>query len=181
MGFAAVLVAMAAINYFESRYLDASLREINEVNAVKQRHAINFRGSVHDRAISLRDVVLAQDMNEAGIYLEEIRVLSKKYADSAGPLDDLLARHSDDQAEHAILADIKKVEAHTLPLIEQVIQLRSSGEQERALHVLTLGFGGHLFSVPFSNLSMADKGSSVDVKLDTTMTSRFEGFTRSVN
>jgi hypothetical protein len=38
-----------------------TLNHINDVNNVKQRHAINFRGSVHDRAIALRDVVLAAD------------------------------------------------------------------------------------------------------------------------
>jgi methyl-accepting chemotaxis protein len=30
-----------------------SLATINEVNSVKQRYSINFRGSVHDRAIAL--------------------------------------------------------------------------------------------------------------------------------
>lgn len=37
------------------------LERVNTVNSVKQRYAINFRGSVHDRAISLRDVTLAVD------------------------------------------------------------------------------------------------------------------------
>lgn len=41
--------------------IEASLNQINKVNNVKQRYAINFRGSVHDRAIALRDMVLAAD------------------------------------------------------------------------------------------------------------------------
>ena len=33
--------------------LNRNLAEINNVNAVLQRHAINYRGSVHDRAIAI--------------------------------------------------------------------------------------------------------------------------------
>ena len=38
------------------RNIDNKLTVINDQNAVKQRFAINFRGSVHDRAIAIRDV-----------------------------------------------------------------------------------------------------------------------------
>ena len=33
-------------------FIDRSLQQVTDVNAVKQRYAINFRGSVHDRAPS---------------------------------------------------------------------------------------------------------------------------------
>lgn len=53
------MVAVTALGVIRVGQVSARLTVINELNSVKQRYAINFRGSVHDRAISLRDVVLA--------------------------------------------------------------------------------------------------------------------------
>ncbi|MDB5790848.1 MAG: methyl-accepting chemotaxis signaling domain protein, partial [Massilia sp.] len=69
-GFGAVFLLMMvltalAISRVDS--IDTSLNRINDVNNVKQRYAINFRGSVHDRAIALRDVVLAADPGTVGV------------------------------------------------------------------------------------------------------------------
>lgn len=44
--------------------INQNLGQINDVNSVKQRYAINFRGSVHDRAIAVRDVTLVQTGEE---------------------------------------------------------------------------------------------------------------------
>ena len=42
---------------------------VNDLNSVKQRYAINFRGSVHDRAISLREGSILQTFDpEAPLY-----------------------------------------------------------------------------------------------------------------
>lgn len=64
LGFLAIIVLMVIITVVgiqRVRSIDQQLTAINEVNSVKQRYAINFRGSVHDRAIALRDVVLLDD------------------------------------------------------------------------------------------------------------------------
>ena len=60
-GFAVILVLMAILTVVGISRVNAisnALTIIGDVNSVKQRYAINFRGSVHDRAISLRDVTL---------------------------------------------------------------------------------------------------------------------------
>ena len=54
----ALMAGLAWISVAEVGNLNRNLAEINNVNAVLQRHAINYRGSVHDRAIAIRDVVL---------------------------------------------------------------------------------------------------------------------------
>lgn len=139
LGFLTVFLAMGGMTYrfmSESSNVQRHLSMINDVNSVKQRYAINFRGSVHDRAISLRDVVLAKDLNQASIYLDEIKILTQKYADSAGPLDQLLAQTDSNAEEHAILKDIKAIEAQTLPLIQKVIDLRLSGADREAHDLL---------------------------------------------
>ena len=56
VGFAIVfglMVILLAFSIYTGSLIDRDLTAINDVNAVKQRQAINFRGSVHDRAISL--------------------------------------------------------------------------------------------------------------------------------
>ena len=52
---------------------------INDVNSVKQRYAINFRGSVHDRAIAIRDVVLLDSLAEVQSVIREINQLANFY------------------------------------------------------------------------------------------------------
>ncbi|NAX07039.1 methyl-accepting chemotaxis protein, partial [Vibrio sp. V40_P2S30T141] len=41
--------------------IDDTLSQITDVNSLKQRYAINYRGSVHDRAIAIRDVAIARN------------------------------------------------------------------------------------------------------------------------
>ena len=111
-----------------------SLAQVNDVNSVKQRYAINFRGSVHDRAIALRDVVLAADDAEAARHMQEIDKLAEAYAASALKLDELFATRADtvSDREKQLLADIKSIEARAMPLIGAVVQKRKAGEVEGA-------------------------------------------------
>ena len=62
-----VITGIVQMNFIESR-----LHTMNDVNAKKQRYAINFRGSVHDRAISVRDVVLLDDSGRIQNALNDI-------------------------------------------------------------------------------------------------------------
>jgi methyl-accepting chemotaxis protein len=118
-----IVVVALAINRVES--IDAILTKISDVNNVKQRYAINFRGSVHDRAIALRDVVLAGDANDAKPHIDQINTLAENYAKSATPLDQIISASGDaSDAEKQALAGIKASEARAQPLIAKVIQLR---------------------------------------------------------
>jgi methyl-accepting chemotaxis protein len=108
---------------------------INDQNSVKQRYAINFRGSVHDRAIAIRDVVLAERASDVQEAVNLIKKLEGFYTDSAGPLDSLMYVGASPE-EKNILQRIKKVENQTLPLVRQIIELRSSGQDEEAKAVL---------------------------------------------
>jgi methyl-accepting chemotaxis protein len=133
----ALLVVLTGIGMREVGSINASLAQINDVNGVKQRYAINFRGSVHDRAISLRDVVLLQDPREVEAAVAEIDRLAAFYAESATAMDRMFAGAAGVTAEErAILARIKDVEARTLPLIRQVVESRRAGDAARADRVL---------------------------------------------
>ena len=88
-GFGIVLLFILIIamsGYFKISAVEDNLSEISDVNAVKQRYAINFRGSVHDRAIAVRDVILLDNNNNKGI-LDNIKKLEKDYRESHEKLD----------------------------------------------------------------------------------------------
>lgn len=141
IGFGLVLLTMVAVTIIgiqKVNVIDATLREITDINAVKQRYAINFRGSVHDRAILLRDVVLLNDAAQQTHALGEMQRLADFYAQSAKPLDDFFATSTTQVTgeERAILTAIKAAEAKTIPLIKEVVALKQAGQHAQAQMVL---------------------------------------------
>ena len=62
--------------------------------------------------------------------------LADDYAQSARPMDEIFAAGQVDDTEIRALADIKKVEAETLPLTQKVIELRRAGQVEEAVALL---------------------------------------------
>ncbi len=56
------------------------MARFNDVNSVKQRFAINYRGSVHDRAIAIRDVTLVDATADRQAAVELIAKLAEAYA-----------------------------------------------------------------------------------------------------
>jgi methyl-accepting chemotaxis protein len=131
-----LIVSLTAISIRQVNQIDASLTEINSVNGVKQRYAINFRGSVHDRAISLRDVTLVSP-SEIPTVLSEIERLRAFYAEAATRMDEMFAQRTDiAPQEREILSSIKATETRTLPLMRQVIEAHQSGDAAKARQVL---------------------------------------------
>ncbi|MEV4279992.1 MCP four helix bundle domain-containing protein [Actinoplanes xinjiangensis] len=140
-GFLVVMLAMAAlvvVGVVEVRSIESGLTRINDQNAVKQRLAINFRGSVHDRAIALRDVVLAGgDRTAIAEELDLITELTDKYTVSDEKMQAIFADPAaTSAAEKAAYADINKVQGQTLPLIEKVVALQRAGDQDAAQALL---------------------------------------------
>ncbi len=139
-GYAVILGLLSLLTILgvsEVSFINASFNEINDVNGVKQRHAINFRGSVHDRAIAVRDVVLIRDDSALPEVLNDIKRLEAFYTDAAGPLDRMMSNQaSTTAAERGLLADIKETESRTMPLITRVIELRRAGDFDAARALL---------------------------------------------
>lgn len=133
----ALMIGMAVIAVLEVDQIRRSLDMIIDVNSVKQRYAINFRGSVHDRAISLRDVTLTGDPQDLAASLREIRELEAFYSDSAEKMDAMFASRDDISAEeHRLLQRIKEIEAQTMPLAAKVIELRNADQSKAAIDLL---------------------------------------------
>jgi len=139
-GFAVVVLAMVALvvtGVVQVRSINSKLTIINDQNAVKQRFAINFRGSVHDRAIAVRDVVLATTAAQVQDEVALIAKLADKYKVSDDKMNQIFGDSSKVSGpEVTALADINKVQAQTLPLIEKVVALKSAGSDAEVLNVL---------------------------------------------
>jgi methyl-accepting chemotaxis protein len=133
----ALLALLAGLAIHRVGQIDDILTQINDVNSVKQRYAINFRGSVHDRAIAVRDLVLAANPAAADATIALIGKLDAKYQASAGPLDALFTNgHAFLPEEQQDLVRIKDVEQRAQPLIAQLIALRQAGQIAEATALL---------------------------------------------
>jgi methyl-accepting chemotaxis protein len=132
-----MMVGLAFIAQTQVSSILRSLMAINDVNSVKQRYAINFRGSVHDRAINLRDVTLVSTPQELDTVVATIDRLSAAYSKSSKPLDDIMASGSGvTPDEQVILEHIKATEVKTMPMIAEAIRLRRAGDEIAAKSML---------------------------------------------
>jgi methyl-accepting chemotaxis protein len=148
LAFAFVLLLMGALTWVsisEINGVNRNLTQINEVNSVLQRHAINFRGSVHDRAIAIRDVVLVEDAAARRQAEALIKQLATVYAENERAMSALVERVNASATERAILADIAAIQARTNPLVDDIIARQSAGQSGEARTILLQQVSG-LFS-----------------------------------
>ena len=106
--------------------------DVGDGAAVKQRYAINFRGSVHDRAIAIRDAVLVENDRDLQRHLADIERLKDFYRDSAGPMDAMFREEGATTREKQLLAAIKEIELRALTLTDDLLELRLAGEIDQA-------------------------------------------------
>ncbi|MGQ7298201.1 methyl-accepting chemotaxis protein [Quadrisphaera sp. KR29] len=132
-----LLGAVTALGVVQVSEVQQSLVQINDHNSVKQRYAINFRGSVHNRAIALRDVLLDPTEAEKQQDIALIASLAADYTDSEEKLDAMFASDPGITAEEeAARAAIAEVQERTLPLVQQVLDLHAQGRDAEAQDVL---------------------------------------------
>jgi len=112
-GFLFLLVLMTGLtigSIAQVNQVKNNLAQINQVNSVKQRYAINFRGSVHDRAIAIRDVVILEDPAQVRAQLDLIEKLAAAHAQGALSFFGELAGLADPKAFAAHLAPLRRTE-----------------------------------------------------------------------
>ncbi|MDC8831000.1 methyl-accepting chemotaxis protein [Alteromonas gilva] len=122
-----ILLTIQGIN--KVNFIDRTLSEITDINSVKQRFAINFRGSVHDRAIAIRDIAIARKPSEITTFVNEIRELETFYRTSENEMNAMLNDDTVFSAEEKnILRRIASIQSRTLPLIEEIINAKRNNE-----------------------------------------------------
>lgn len=139
-GFAFIIVIMLLTAFFSMAkvsFLDDALRMTTDRNALISRQAINYRGSVHDRSILVRDVLLINnDKADLEQTLAEIRKLEEDYDRADKVLIDILNRVGDAN-EKAMYEDIAKTNAITKKLYEEIInQVITKGNKTVATELL---------------------------------------------
>jgi len=137
IGFSSILLMMlvlTGISIQRVEFINDAITQMTDTNSVKQRHAIDFRGSVHDRAIAIRDVVFSRDLQELNDSISEIEKLAKFYHDA----DQMLTAPdmSMTPEEARIYHKIESIEKSTLPLIDKIIKERQSQNVEVAKQLL---------------------------------------------
>ncbi|NWC76930.1 methyl-accepting chemotaxis protein [Pseudomonas sp. P7759] len=146
LGFAStlsLLVLITAVGIQRVGFIDSTLKDVSEKAAVVQRYAINFRGSVHNRAIAIRDAVLVKDEPSLNRHLAEIDQLKRDYQDSAVMMDRLFANTAASAEESRLLADIKAIETQALASTERVISLRRGNDIAGAQDLLLAQSSAH--------------------------------------
>lgn len=130
----ASMVVLTIVGIQKVNFIDKTLSEVTDINSVKQRYAINYRGSVHDRAIAIRDIAVARNVQEIGVFEDEIYRLERFYRQSEQNMQSMMEKNvpftSD---ERAILQRIDEIQAKTLPLVKEVIAKKRNGEEVTAL------------------------------------------------
>ena len=118
IGFSVILfmmVVLTIISIHRVNFIDSTISEITDVNSVKQRYAINFRGSVHDRAIAVRDVVFSRNNNELNKEIDSINKLDDFYQESASSMNGMLSSSDSFTAEEkSIYAKINEIEKKSI-------------------------------------------------------------------
>ncbi|MEL0633909.1 methyl-accepting chemotaxis protein [Pseudoalteromonas carrageenovora] len=130
----AMMLILTVIGISRVSYIDSNISHMTDVNSVKQRYAINFRGSVHDRAIALRDVVLINNESSLRDVLSDIAELDAFYQTSSRAMRDLVSDMS--REEKALINKINQIEQQTQPYIQQVISAKNAGNVNEASRVL---------------------------------------------
>ena len=129
-----ILITLIGIN--RVGVIDSTLTSVSDNATVKQRYAINFRGSVHDRAIAIRDLVLAPNNQAASRQLLQIDQLKAFYQESAVAMDALFSASDPSADERRLLAAIKDIEREALALTSQLIELRQNNQSDAARTLL---------------------------------------------
>ncbi|MDA0147062.1 methyl-accepting chemotaxis protein [Vibrio sp. LaRot3] len=130
----ALMVVLTIVGIQKVNFIDMSLSKVTDINSVKQRYAINYRGSVHDRAIAIRDVAIISSPQELSTLEDDIRRLEMFYLQSEQNMREMIANNVPfTDKELSILQSIDEIQAKTLPLVQQVIAKKKNGEDVTAL------------------------------------------------
>jgi len=126
----AILVAVTSVGVFKVQAINDALEANSAEHAAIQRYAINFRGSAHDRAIAVRDVVLSRSAADLAQEVATIAKLASFYADSAGPLEKLLQTSPDAAQLRRLYGAIQDIESKALATTRAVVERVEAGDTE---------------------------------------------------
>ncbi len=132
----AILTIVAGVAVLKVRTIEAALQANSQEHTQIQRHAINFRGSAHDRAIAARDYVLAGSQELRQKEAATIQALAGFYAESAQPLERLIERSADAATLKRLYGEIQAIEFDTVASTKAVLDAVDQGDIASAQRLL---------------------------------------------
>lgn len=148
VGFSVVsllMVVLTMVGIYRVNMIGSTLITMTEVNVVKQRNGINFRGSVHDRAIAIRDLATANTPSDVKTHIDDINRLTEFYGASHKKMQAM--RASDiffSSQEISLLDQLDNLQFKTERLIQDVIKAKTEELNGDGLMLLRNG-GSALF------------------------------------
>ena len=139
LSFAFIILAMLFIAFYsfmKVNQLDSILKTVVEENSLLSRQAIDFRGSVHDRSILVRDAVLATDKQDLQKTLAQIKKLENDYANAEKKLQELLNRGIGDSNDKTMAADIEKIKVITSKTYGEILDKINQNDLQSAEKIL---------------------------------------------
>lgn len=130
--FIVLMMLMAVVSLYKVTIIDSTLSDISEDLAVKQRHAIDLRGSVHDSSIALRDAVLAHRPESQQHHINTIRDCESEYTRAKKALEQIFADPNSDATQLKLYRNIKNIEEKAEPKMEKLIAFVEYNNREGA-------------------------------------------------
>ena len=128
----AILIAVTLVAITKVNSINAALQANNDEHAAIQRYAINFRGSVHDRAIAVRDEVLSSSATERQQLNHDIKRLAQFYAESVAPLERLLQSSPDATELRVLYGTIQDIEKQAVASTQAILTKLEAGDAQGA-------------------------------------------------
>ena len=124
-----VILVIVVAGYMRVSFVSSVLKEINEVNVLKQRYAINLRGAVHDNSIAIRDLMLVDSIKELNDTVAHIKELDEEYTQNASKLDELAKNPAMfDKKDSELLGSIKEIATKAIPEVKHFMELELGGQ-----------------------------------------------------
>lgn len=142
LGYAALVAIMLLVCVYailQIGQIRDKLTEINEINSVKQRIAIDFRGAVHDESIDVRDVVLtdANDRATLSRLTQQIKQLQDKYANARERMKNTFeVKNGLGNVEKEILSRIDSIDSQARPIIAKLLDAKQSNDELTTINML---------------------------------------------
>ena len=132
----AILVVVTMIALVKVSVINTALHANSDEHTDLQRYAINFRGSAHDRAIAIRDVVLSASPAEQQKEVATIEDLARFYAESAKPLETLMAQSADQADLKRLYGAVQAIEAQAVATTQSIVNMVRAGDAAGAQTLL---------------------------------------------
>ena len=132
-----LMLLITVVAVVKIAYIDSSLSSVNDNYSVKQRHAIDMRGAVHDSAIALRDAVIAPDEASRQEHLDTLTRLRDVYNGAARHMDNIFSKtEGNTDEERSLLEALRAIDKQASLSTDETVKAGQLNNLVRARDIL---------------------------------------------